>query len=131
MTLADELRVMLDKAQRYIHSADSLRVNGDFDSAVSRLYYAMFYCTEAVLVADGRTYSSHKAIIAAFGQHYIKTKVQPQELHEWLREAFEKRQISDYDFMATADEEEVLDLASKAAHFVTSVEDYLTRTGHL
>ena len=47
MTLADELSGMLDKARRYVNSAETLRREKDYDSAVSRLYYAMFYCAEA------------------------------------------------------------------------------------
>ena len=38
MTLQDELRVMLETARRYIKSAAVLQIEGDHDSAVSRLY---------------------------------------------------------------------------------------------
>jgi uncharacterized protein (UPF0332 family) len=87
VTLADELRAMLLKAQRYIDSARVLQAEGDSDSAVSRLYYAMFYCAEALLAAKGQTFSSHKAVIAAFGQHYAKTGLLPKHLPHWLRES--------------------------------------------
>jgi uncharacterized protein (UPF0332 family) len=69
MTLQDELRVMLEKARRYIKSAGVLQLEGDHDSAVSRLYYAMFYCAEALLLAKGHSFSSHRAVISAFAQH--------------------------------------------------------------
>jgi len=38
MTLREELEAMVEKARRYIESAEALRLRGDFDSAVSRLY---------------------------------------------------------------------------------------------
>jgi uncharacterized protein (UPF0332 family) len=50
---------MLEKARRYVKSAEVLRREDDYDSAVSRLYYAMFYCAEALLLARGQSFSSH------------------------------------------------------------------------
>jgi len=74
MTLQDELLVMLEKARRYIKSAAVLQLEGDHDSAVSRLYYAMFYCAEALLLARGHSFSSHRAVISAFAQHFTYNK---------------------------------------------------------
>ncbi len=34
---------LLEKAEQFIHSAKVLTDIGDFDSATSRLYYAMFF----------------------------------------------------------------------------------------
>ena len=98
MTLAanDELRALLDKAAKYRRSAEVLRTIGDFDSAASRLYYAMLYCARAILLAKGLTFSSHRAVIAGFGRHLVKTCVLPDEMHRWLREAFDQRQMGDY-----------------------------------
>ena len=131
MTLADELQAMLLKAQRYVDSARVLQAEGDHDSAVSRLYYAMFYCAEALMVAKGQTFSSHKAVISAFGQHYAKTGLLPKHLHQWLREAFEKRQLSDYDFVLTASKADVDDLKTKAEQFIAATREFFKREGTL
>jgi uncharacterized protein (UPF0332 family) len=131
VTLADELRAMLDKAERYIASAELLHAQGDYDSAISRLYYAMFYCAEALLTAEGLAYSSHKAVIAAFGQHFAKTGKLPSALHQWLREGFEKRQISDYDFVLTVSEDDVIDLSGKARQFIIATANFLKDREHL
>ncbi len=127
MTTADELRAMLDKAQRYAASAETLRRQGDYDSAASRLYYAMFYCAEAVLTAEGYAYSSHKAVISAFGQHLVKTGRLPPVLHQWLREGFEKRQISDYDFITSLTDADVVDLADTGNGLLTRSRVFLNR----
>jgi len=131
VTEADELRAMLKKAVRYVESAESLRTRGDYDSAMSRLYYAMFYCAEALLTAEGYAYSSHKSVISAFGQYFIKTNRLPQELHQWLRESFEKRQISDYDFIMSISDADVTDMTNKAQQFIVATEDFLKYAGHL
>jgi len=41
--------LLLEKAERYIRSAKLLAGDGDYDSAASRLYYAMFYIAERLL----------------------------------------------------------------------------------
>ncbi len=125
MTLADELRAMVAKARRYMDTAELARQHGDYDTAVSRLYYAMFYCAEAVLLARGRTFSSHRAVIAAFGREFAKTGRLPKELHRWLQEAFEKRGIGDYEFETGITEATARDLQAKAQEFVEAVEAYL------
>jgi len=64
---------LLRKAQRYLESAKLLREAADRDSAVSRAYYAAFYLAEVLLDALGLSYSSHRAVISAFGQEFAKT----------------------------------------------------------
>lgn len=125
MTKAEEIKGMLAKARRYLASAKLLCQSGDFDSAVSRLYYSMFYVTEALLLTQGRTFSSHRAAIAAFGEHFIKSGLLPREMHHWLHRAFEKRQISDYEFMSGISETEVIDLQEKAEGFIKNGEAFL------
>ena len=131
MTLADELRAMLAKAQRYMTSAESLSRLGDYDSAVSRLYYSMFYCAEALLLGRGLTFSSHRAVISAFARHLTQPGLLPRELHQWLHEAFSQRQISDYEFVTGLDAASVAGLQAKARQFWQETETFLKREGLL
>lgn len=85
-----------DKAERYIRSAKILSSDGDFDSAASRLYYAMFFIAEALLNACGLSFSSHHAVIAAFGQYFAKTNELDPRFHQALLAAFSQRQLGDY-----------------------------------
>jgi uncharacterized protein (UPF0332 family) len=64
---------LLEKSARYIRSAQILADDGDFASAASRLYYAMFFVAEALLEIRGLSFSSHRAVISAFGQQFTKT----------------------------------------------------------
>jgi len=131
MTLQDELQMMLEKTRRYIKSAAVLQLEGDYDPAISRLYYAMFYCAEALLLAKGHSFSSHRAVISAFAQHYVKSGALPQELHQWLRTAFAKRQISDYEFITALDASDVMSLKTQGEQFLAQTEAFLQREGHL
>lgn len=129
MTLGEEVRGMLSKARRYIESADTLRQMRDYDSAISRLYYSMFDGAEAVLLVRGLTFSSHRAVLSAFAQHFVKPGLLPKDLHQWLREAFDKRQISDYEFHTDLSDDEVLDLKNKAEQFLLQIEAFLKCPG--
>ncbi len=91
-----EQQGLLQKAVRTIRSAEVLFADDDFDAAVSRAYYAMFYLAEALLLLEGLTYSSHAAVIAAFGRVFAKSGRVPADYHRFLREAAEARAISDY-----------------------------------
>jgi uncharacterized protein (UPF0332 family) len=131
MTVAEEIGLMLAKARRYLNSAETLRQQQDYDSAMSRLYYAMFYAAEALLLAQGHTFSSHRAVISAFGKLLVKTGLLPPELHQWLREAFDKRQLSDYEFLTGIGDEEVAAMQPKAAQFLEQATRTLRQWGVL
>jgi uncharacterized protein (UPF0332 family) len=62
--------LLLDKAERFMHTAEVAATGGDLDSSASRLYYAMFYIAEALLAARSLSFSSHHAVLAAYGQHF-------------------------------------------------------------
>ena len=85
---------LLGKALRTLQSARLLLTDGDYDGAVSRAYYAMFYVAEALLLAKGMTFSSHSAVISAFGKEFAKPGTMPGEYHRYLLDAQEARNIS-------------------------------------
>ena len=59
-------------------------------------YYAIFYVAEAFLLGIGLSFSRHAGVIAAFGERFAKTGIVPVELHRYLIEGQEKRNVGDY-----------------------------------
>ena len=45
--------ILIEKAEDNIKAAKMLLESGFVDIAVSRLYYTMFYCADALLIAKG------------------------------------------------------------------------------
>jgi len=66
-----EVESLIQKAKKYIKSAEKLIKEKDYESAVSRTYYAMFYATEAILLTKCLSFSSHKGVISAFGKYFV------------------------------------------------------------
>ncbi len=55
----------------------------------------MFYSVQAVLLTRNLSLSTHRGVISAFGEHFVKTGIFPKEMSRELNHAFEKRQVSD------------------------------------
>lgn len=120
-------RLLMLKAERYIRSANVLAEDGDLDSAASRLYYAMFYVAEALLDEKGFTFSSHHAVISAFGQHFSKTKIFDSRFHQALLSAYSLRQIGDYAEISNLSRSDIDELISIAEEFVIAAQDWLVK----
>ncbi len=87
---------LLGKARRYLRSAELLLADGDLASTVSRLYYAQFFAAEAMLSRQGVSFSSHRAVISAFGRNFVLPGLLDPEFHRLLVSTFQKRQLAEY-----------------------------------
>jgi len=74
-----EIDSLIKRAKRYIKSAELLLNDKDYESSISRTYYAMFYAAQAALLTKTLSFSSHKGVISAFGKHFIKTEIFPEK----------------------------------------------------
>jgi uncharacterized protein (UPF0332 family) len=94
MTKKDEIKRLLEKAHKNLMAAKNDLLEGFYDSAISRAYYAMFYCVEALLLTKDLRFSRHSAVHSAFGQYFVKTNEVSIELHRILLKSFEKRRVA-------------------------------------
>jgi len=120
-----EIDSLVKRAKRYIRSAELLLNDKDYESSVSRTYYAMFYAAQAVLLTKKLTFSSHKGVISAFGKHFIKTGIFPKEMGRELNRAFEKRQIGDYGYTFVVSDEEAEQMLRYGKEFVDKITSWL------
>lgn len=82
---------LLRKAAESRRAPELLATNELFDFAASRAYYTMFYVAEAFLLNEGLTFSSHAAVISAFGRDFARTGRVPVEFHRYLIDAQDLR----------------------------------------
>ena len=97
MTSAD----YMSKAHRAIASAKLLLADGDADGACNRAYYAMFDAAHAALLQvdsslNPATVKTHRGLIAAFGEHLIKTGLTTAGVGRSLNQVEHVRLLADY-----------------------------------
>ena len=123
-----QIKALIEKARRYLRSAELLTQDGDYDSAVSRAYYAMFYSAEAVLLTKEMTFTSHKAVISAFGQYFVKTGIFDKWMGRELSIMFGERQLGDYESNFSISEDNAHHSLETAQEFVNQVAIWLEKT---
>ena len=85
----------------------------------------MFYATEAVLLTKDLSFSSHKGVISAFGEHFVKGDVFPRDMGKELNRAFEKRQLGDYEYTFVISKEEAEEILKSGTEFVGQTNRHL------
>jgi uncharacterized protein (UPF0332 family) len=122
-----EVESLIERALRYLKSAELLLEDGDCESSVSRAYYAMFYCVQALLLTENLEFSSHRAVISAFGKNFVKTGIFSKEMGTELNRAFEKRHIGDYEYTFAISEEEAREILESGKKFVEKIVQHLEK----
>ena len=123
----NEISKLIEKAERSLEVARLLLNRGDYDFAVSRAYYAMFYCAKAMLLTRGITTKKHSSTVSLFCEKFVKSGEFSEELASYLIDAFRKRQIGDYDVFIMPTKDEAKDLINKADLFVKEVKNWLKK----
>lgn len=122
-----EITDFITKAENFIRTAEIALNTGDYDSCVSRCYYAMFFMSEAALLTKSLNASSHKGVINLFGEHFVKTEIFERNMGKALNDAYDKRLVGDYGVGFTVTEQQAKDLLETARNFVQKIKDYLKK----
>jgi uncharacterized protein (UPF0332 family) len=125
----NEVMSLVERAKKYLKSSKLLLEEGDYESSVSRAYYAMFYSVEALLLTRNLSFSSHKGVISTFGELFIKTGIFPREMGRELNRAFEKRQLGHYEYTFVISRDEAEEILEKSELFVEKIIQYLSEGG--
>lgn len=120
-----EIMSLIERARKYLKSAAILLEARDYESSVSRVYYAMFYAAQAMLLTRGLSFSSHRGVLSAFGEHFVKTGLFPREMGREIHRMFEKRQLSDYEYTFVISGEEAEQALESGRQFVERIAQHL------
>lgn len=122
-----EIQQLLNYANES-HEAAKVLIDGGFIGfSAAQSYYTMFYLTEALLLSKGLHFSSHSAVIAAFGKEFAKTGLLDPKFHRYLIAAEERREDGHYGGGRKVSDEDALESFRWAAEFKTAVEVYLSK----
>ena len=125
--MTEELQNFVNKARSSLKASKLLEANQLYDFAGARAYYTMFYIAEALLWQRGLSFSSHSAVIAAFGKEIVRPGLAPTEFHRYLIDAHDKRTQADYgiDQDARLSPEDVQRLIEQSERMIEWAEQYL------
>ena len=88
-------------------------------------FAAMFYAAQALLLDKELSFSSHAAVIAAFGKEFTKTGLLDKRLHRFLLDAQDERNIGDYGTGPGVSVARVQEMLRWTEEFLTAAETYL------
>jgi uncharacterized protein (UPF0332 family) len=120
-----EVQALLSKARDGVRAARLLAQQGYADFAASRAYYAMFYAPEALLLSRALSFSSHSAVIAAFGKEFAKPGALDPKFHRYLIDGQDLRNAGDYDVGTPVTDEQAEEVIRWADELVAAAERLL------
>jgi len=123
--MTEEQEALIEKARKSLQAAKLLLSNDMPDFAASRAYYTMFYVASAFLLGKGLKFSKHGSLIAAFGQHFVKTGEIEAKFHRRMIDAQDNRIIGDYSSISNLTDTQAATIISQAEEFLALAEQML------
>ena len=120
-----EIIDFINKGKKFLNTAQHSLEIEDYDTCVSRSYYAMFFLVEAVLLTKRLSASSHKGVISLFGEYFIKPGIFEKDMGKALNYAYDERLVGDYGVGFLISKDEAKDILETARYFVNKLENYL------
>lgn len=125
----DEIKALVDyrlqRAKETLQDANLLFENGKLPSAVNRIYYAMFYAVNALLLTKSLSSAKHSGVLSLFQREFVKTGIVEDELGQFYAAMSERRQKSDYRDFVKFQEDDVRTWLEKADKFNQSIEEVI------
>ncbi len=125
-TRLDEARELIAIRRRDLQEMERLLSFELYYGTVNRAYYAIFHAISALLLADGKEFQKHKAVISHFGRYYSKTGKAPAHFHRIFLDAYELRQKADYEIRAVVTKDMANELCAAAREIVDFMDNAIT-----
>ena len=85
----------------------------------------MYFLVEAILFSKGLRFSSHSALVAAYGKEFAKTGILDPKFHRYIIVTQKRRETGHYGRDNTVTSEEALESFQWAGEFMQAVKNYL------
>ena len=115
----------IDRASETLKEAQVLAREGYYNAAANRLYYACFYSTLALLIANNINTSSHAGAKTMLGLHFVAKGLLSKEYGKIFSRLFEIRHSGDYDDFVYCDKVLIDEYMPKAQDFLNAIEDLI------
>jgi uncharacterized protein (UPF0332 family) len=123
--ISPEIQILLDRARESHAAAKFLLDKGFANFSAGQSYYTMFYLAEAILYSIGLRFSSHSALVAAYGKEFAKTRLLDPKFHRYILVTQKRRETGHYGRENTVTSEEAHESIQWAGEFMQAVKAYL------
>jgi uncharacterized protein (UPF0332 family)/predicted nucleotidyltransferase len=98
---------------------------GLLSSAIHTAYYAMFYAARAALLTRGVFLKKHSAAVEKFSELFVQPALVEEKYKDYLRDAQETREDSDYKPYIPISRDTVADILSDAEAFIAKMKELI------
>ena len=117
------VKYRIETAYKTLDAAKVLAETGFWNSVVNRLYYAVFYAVNALLILNKIPTKSHSATKSQFSLYFIKTGKLDKKYGKLLTELYDWRQKGDYGNIFDYDSESVKPLFMPVEEMIKVIDD--------
>ncbi|MCX6383921.1 MAG: HEPN domain-containing protein [Actinobacteria bacterium] len=120
--LVDLIKYRLKKSNETLADAKIMFEKATLTSIVNRIYYAMFYAVNGLLLSKNFSSSKHSGVRALLNREFINKGLVDKELGKFYSKIFEERQEGDYKDFAKFDNRTVKNWLNSAEDFINEIE---------
>ncbi len=118
----DLAKYRLGKARNTLSDAKRYIGDATLESTVNRIYYAMFYAVNAILITKRLSSSKHSGVLALYNKEIVNRGLIEREFGEFYSDMFKRRQKGDYEDFVIFEKEDVEQWLKKAEEFLNKIE---------
>jgi uncharacterized protein (UPF0332 family) len=108
----------LEKAENTLSDASKYINDATPESTVNRIYYAMFYAVNALLITKRLSSSKHSGVRALFNKEIVNKGLMGRQWGEFYSDMFDRRQKGDYSDFVKFKKQDVEIWLKKAEEFI-------------
>lgn len=119
--IIDLVKYRLKKAENTLTDAAKYINDATTESTVNRIYYAMFYAVNALMIAKGLSSSKHSGVRALFNKEIVNKGLIERQWGEFYSDMFDRRQKGDYSDFVSFSKEDVKNWLKKGEGFISAI----------
>ncbi|CAN2042493.1 HEPN domain-containing protein [Candidatus Magnetomoraceae bacterium gMMP-15] len=119
------IKYRMERAIESVEAAKLMLENDMLTSAMNRIYYAMFYAVQALLITKNASFSKHGQIKGYFNKEFIHKGTFSVHFGKIYNKAFEYRQKFDYVDFEIPSINMVKEFVKHAKDFIQEIQLYL------
>jgi uncharacterized protein (UPF0332 family) len=119
------IKLKLSKAKELLGDARILFDNGGYNSVVSRLYYACYHATVALLLTKKLQSKTHKGLVVLLHKEFVSNGLFDPQHSGFFSKLMQERTLDDYGDFLIANKEDVISFMQPAIEYINYVEKFI------